>query len=100
VGIMMDDPEIIKILRREEILQKKEEKPHEIFQESELSNNISRCDFEVDIPSKDILSEKTVGIKTTDLDKEWIEDQEFRTRLIEDNNDMTVEKESASLQKA
>ena len=96
---MDDEPEIIKILRREEMLQKKDKISHKIFQESELSKNISRSNFDVDISSSDILSEKNQEIETKDFFKEWIVDQEPQTHLIGDNNDINTVKESVGIQK-
>ena len=110
---MKDEPEIIKILRKEEMLGKIEEKPQEfelvtcskgIFNKKavESGNVIS------DIPTPDNPNfkfmaaverhlENILGIKTEDADQS--DDQEFQTRFIGENNDAGVYIESMAPQK-
>jgi flagellar protein FlaI len=111
---MKDEPEIIKILRKEEMLGKIDEKSQE---------------FELVTCSKDIFNKRTVGskkvisaipvtdnpdfkfmaavkrqlvnilgIKTVDADMGQTDDQEFRTSLIKENDTVAVQRELIGLQ--
>jgi len=112
---MKSEPEIIKILRKEEILGKKEEKPQElelVICSKDIFNNKTVESEKVisDIPVTDnhdfkVMTaverqlENILGIKTIDADMGQTDDQEFSTRLIRENDNMMVQREAIGLQK-
>jgi len=112
---MKDEPEIIKILRKEELLGKIEEKPQE-FELVSCSKNIfnkktvGSGDVISDIPVADNPNfkfmavvkqqlENILRIKTGDADADQTDDQEFQTRLKGENDDAGVQRESMAPQK-
>ena len=100
---MKDEPEIIKILRKEELLGKIEEKPQEfelvtcskdIFNKKTVGSGNVISDIPVtDNPNFKFMVaverqlENILGIKTGDADMDQTDDQEFHTRLIGENDD-------------
>ncbi|MCJ7697091.1 MAG: type II/IV secretion system ATPase subunit, partial [Thermoplasmata archaeon] len=112
---MKDEPEIIKILRKEEILGKKEETPQElelvtcskdIFNKKPVESGKVISDIPVtdnpDFKFMDAVErqlENILGIKTIDADLDQTDDQEFHTRLIGENDDAGVQRESIASQK-
>ena len=112
---MKDEPEIIKILRKEEMLGKKEEKPREF----ELVTRLKEILNKKTAGSEDIISdlpvthnpklkfmaaverqlENILGTKTGDTDMDQTDDQEFHTKPIGENDDAGVQRESMAPQK-
>lgn len=113
---MKDESEIIKILRKEEMLREKEEKPQElepvtcskdILNKKTVGSEKVISDIPVtDNPDLKFMSalerqlENIIGIKTTHVDRNQSEEQEFYSRLIKDDENVTVKKESVDLPKA
>jgi archaeal flagellar protein FlaI len=112
---MKSEPEIIKILRYEEILGENEEKPQElepvtcskdIFNKKTVESKKVISDIPVtDNPDLKIMSaferqlENILEIKTIDADMGQTDDQEFSTRLIRENDNLMVQREATGLQK-
>ncbi|MCX6664144.1 MAG: type II/IV secretion system ATPase subunit [Euryarchaeota archaeon] len=112
---MKDEPEIIKILRKEEILGKIEEKPQElelvtcskdIFNKKTVGSGSVISDIPVtDNPDFKFMVaverqlENILGIKAIDADMNQTDDQEFHTRLIGENDEVVVQRESMAPQK-
>lgn len=112
---MRDEPEIIKILRKEEMLRKKEEKhqnlelvscSNDIFNKRtvELGNGISDTPVTENPNIKFMAAverqiEDSLGITTIDADRDQMDDPEFHTKLIGENDDRVVQTESVVLQK-
>jgi flagellar protein FlaI len=112
---MKDEPEIIKILRKEELLGKIEKKPHEfelvscskdIFNEKTVGSGDVISDIPVtDNPNFKFMAsverhlENILGIKKMDADMDQTDDQEFHTRLIGENDDVVVQRELMAPQK-
>ncbi|DAC73085.1 MAG TPA: secretion system protein E [Thermoplasmata archaeon] len=110
---MKNEPEIIKILRKEEILKKKRKKNQgldlstpstEIFRDKTTEIGKDLPDSPVarnpDLKIRSVLEqhlENIFEIKTTDADRNQSENQEFHTRLIEDNDNEMVQKKSSDL---
>jgi flagellar protein FlaI len=112
---MKDEPEIIKILRKEEMLGKKEEKTQElefvtcsknIFNKKTVESGIFISDpLVTGTPGFKFMAtikrqlENILGIKTIDADMDQTDDQEFSTRLMRENDNVIVQRESIGLQK-
>lgn len=112
---MKDEPEIIKILRKEEMLGKKEEKPREFELVTRLKDIFNKKTAEsedviLDIPfthnpdlkfmaAVERQLKSILGTKTGDADMNQTDDQEFHTRLIGENDDAGVQRESMAPQK-
>jgi len=110
---MKDEPEIIKILRKEELLGKIEEKPQgfelvacskDIFNEKTVRSGSIISDIPVtNNPNFKFMAaverqlENILGIKTEDAEQS--DDQEFQTMFIGENDDAEVYKESMAPQK-
>jgi flagellar protein FlaI len=112
---MKDEPEIIKILRKEEMLEKIEKKTQE-FEPVACTKDVfnkktveSGCIFSdsptIGNPNLKFTAaverqlENILRIKTEDADADQTDDQEFHTRLIEENDEAGVQRESMSSQK-
>jgi archaeal flagellar protein FlaI len=111
---MKDEPEIIKILRKEELRGKIEKKPQE-FEPVACANDVFHkktvgSDSVIsDIPVTKNLNfkfmaaverqlENILGIKTEEADADQDDDQEFQTRLIGENDTADVPSGSMSFQ--
>jgi flagellar protein FlaI len=112
---MKDEPEIIKILRKEEMLGKKEKKPREFQLVTRLKDIFNKKTAE----SEDVISDipfthnpdlkfmatvkrqlkSILRTKTGDAEMNQTDDQEFHTRLIGENDDAGVQRESMAPQK-
>jgi len=112
---MKDEPEIIKILRKEEMLEKIEKKTQE-FEPVACTKDVfnkktveSGCIFSdsptIGNPNLKFTAaverqlENILRIKTEDADADQTDDQEFHTRLIEENDEAGVQRGSMSSQK-
>jgi flagellar protein FlaI len=113
--LMKDEPEIVKILRKEEMFGKKEEKSQEpepaiyskdVFNEktSGLENNIPDNHVADNPGDKSMVSverqlEDIFGIKPIATDVDQMNDEEFLTRLIRRNDQVIVQKKVSEVEK-
>jgi flagellar protein FlaI len=112
---MKDEPEIIKILRKEEMLEKIEKKTQEfepvactkyVFNKKTVESGCIFSDSPtIGNPNLKFTAaverqlENILRIKTEDADADQTDDQEFHTRLIEENDEAGVQRGSMSSQK-